>query len=196
VETSISPSFDAFKQFCLKHGVESKYASDYYSFVKAFTKKLVDKGVRLKEGRKERDGKPLKIWWGLMLKKKDDKGNYQNDNLQLSENENENDNSEGNDTDVQDFSVESAGLKKEKYSGFDEFSGPIHSETFKHFDIQQEGCITYYTCKRCGFRVITENDAHAHLEACLRNSKWMEEYEERKREVKRYLLTLLNDDKD
>ncbi|RLI82035.1 hypothetical protein DRP04_04855 [Archaeoglobales archaeon] len=74
----------------------------------------------------------------------------------------------------------------------DEFSGPLHPETFKRFDIQLDGCITYYTCKRCGFRVTSEYDAYWHWKACLEHPEWMEEYRQREAERKALLSLFLD----
>ena len=35
-----------------------------------------------------------------------------------------------------------------------------------YFEIEKDGEITFYTCKACGFRVTSENDAYAHLQSC------------------------------
>ena len=59
--------FDAFKVFCAQNGVETPIR-DFHIFCRAFTQTFRDKGIQLKEGRKERDGKQLKIWYGICLK--------------------------------------------------------------------------------------------------------------------------------
>lgn len=66
-----SDIFNAFKRFCAKMGVESAYAVNYDQFCKEFVKRLRDRGIRLQEGRKERDGKKLRVWWGIKLKEDD-----------------------------------------------------------------------------------------------------------------------------
>ena len=110
--------FNAFKEFCQKHGVESAFASEYNAFVRAFIKKLADRGIRLREGRKERDGKKLKVWWGIKLR---DEENEENDNNPPSNGEDK-DNNEENNTDIQDFGVESAmGLSKDEEELWNEF---------------------------------------------------------------------------
>jgi hypothetical protein len=73
----------------------------------------------------------------------------------------------------------------------DEFSEPLHPETFEHFDIQQAGAITYYTCKHCRFRVISEYDAYWHWRVCLEHPEWQEEYKQRGAERKALLSSLL-----
>ncbi len=92
--------FDAFKRFCAKYGVESKYASDYNLFIRQFTKKLADRGVRLREGKKERDGKRLKVWWGIRVKRDDDEDgeNHENDKTQPPDNTDSSNSSETGDT--------------------------------------------------------------------------------------------------
>ena len=48
----------------------------------------------------------------------------------------------------------------------------------ENFDIQNDGVITFYTCKRCGFRVISDKDALTHYEACLEHLEWEEEHKQ------------------
>jgi len=42
--------------------------------------------------------------------------------------------------------------------------------------VVRDGTITFYTCKYCGFRVISESDFNAHSEACRQHPEWEEEY--------------------
>ena len=62
--------FDAFKTFCTQNGVETPIR-DYNIFCTKFTQVFRDKGIQLEEGRKERDGKKLKVWFGIRLKCRD-----------------------------------------------------------------------------------------------------------------------------
>ncbi len=59
--------FDAFKVFCAQNGVETPIR-DFHIFCREFTQAFRDKGIQLKEGRKEREDKLLRVWYGIRLK--------------------------------------------------------------------------------------------------------------------------------
>lgn len=49
-------------------------------------------------------------------------------------------------------------------------------DVLDNFDIRNNGEVTYYRCKRCGFRVISESDALNHYHICLANPDWRKKY--------------------
>jgi len=41
-----------------------------------------------------------------------------------------------------------------------------------NFEFERDGFVTYYTCKRCSFRVISVKDAISHSKVCKNNQEW------------------------
>ena len=66
--------FDAFKTFCQRNGVEiPEKLREFNWFTRAFSQKFSERGIKLIEGRKvrESDGKLLRVWYGIRLRRDD-----------------------------------------------------------------------------------------------------------------------------
>ncbi len=126
--------FSAFRRFCAKTGVESAYTVNYDQFCKEFTKRLRDRGIRLIEGQKERDGKRLRIWYGIKLKE-DDTDNF---DIQTPPGDGGGDNNDNDDTgegNFESFSLEEAlGVGNPQ----EEFLNEVLSEKKNHDEVRQD----------------------------------------------------------
>lgn len=64
----------------------------------------------------------------------------------------------------------------------------LHLEVLENFDISNDGEVTWYRYKMCGFRVISEADALNYYHVCLKHPEWRREHGDEGKSRERPLL--------